>query len=152
MSPFEKHPRRSGSLLSLLAAVILAVTLATASLALAQTPQGPSDPVPAEAGSEPGTDQPAAGATAEDGPTDAREVEAFMDGFVAHQLEDYGDPRRHRLGGQGRRGPLRQGLRARPTSRTDEPVVADETLFRIASTSKLFTATAVMQLVGGGEA
>ena len=35
--------------------------------------------------------------------------------------------------------------------KNDEPVVADETLFRIASTSKLFTATAVMQLVEQGK-
>ncbi len=149
MSPFEKHPRRSGSLLSLLAAVILAVTLATASLALAQTPQGPSDPVPAEAGSEPGTDQPAAGATAEDGPTDAREVEDFMDGFFARQLREEEIPGATVSVVKDGEVIFAKGY-GRADVEEDEPVVADETLFRIASTSKLFTATAVMQLVGGG--
>jgi hypothetical protein len=71
MSLFEKGTGRSGPL-RLLAVVLLAVTLVTGSPALAQTLQGPSSSAPSE---KPSADR---------GPTDEREVEAFLDGYVGH--------------------------------------------------------------------
>ena len=120
--------------LALLALVAVAAMTAMASPALAQSP--PDSP-----GSRP---------SAGGGPTDEREVEAFLDGFFAQQLEG------HKIPG-ATVSVVRDGeiLFAKGYGQADvakgEPVVADETLFRIASTSKLFTSTAVMQLVEEGE-
>jgi CubicO group peptidase (beta-lactamase class C family) len=133
---FEKGPGRSRPL-RLLAVVLLAITLATGSPALAQTPQEPPSSAPSEKGS------------ADRGPTDQRELEAFLDGYLGHQLEDYDIP-------GATVSVVKDGeiLFAKGYGRANvakkEPVVADETLFRIASVSKLFTATAAMQLVEEG--
>ena len=67
--------------------VMLAVTLAMGSPAVAQTPQDPSHQLPAETASEP--DQTPAGAPARKAAhLDGRELEAFMDGYFARQLEE----------------------------------------------------------------
>lgn len=130
------HPRPGP--LRLLAAVLLivafAVAFATSSPALAQAP--PESPSPT----------PPAGR----GPTDEREVEAFLDGVLKQQLEGYRIP-------GATVSVVRDGevLFAKGYGQADvakeKPVVADETLFRIASTSKLFTSTSVMQLVEEGK-
>src|SRR3712207_3306896 len=127
MSLFEKIDPRPG-LRRLLAAVLLAVAFAAGSPALAQSPQD----------------------SASRGPTDEQEVGAFLDGFIAQQLEGYRIP-------GATISVVKDGevLFARGYGQANvekkEPVVADETLFRIASTSKLFTSTAVMQLVDEGK-
>ena len=139
MSPSKKNTRnprtpRPGAIrvvLALLAFVAVVVTTLTGSPALAQTPTEPSDP-------------------AGRGPTDGRELETFLDGFFAQQLEGSKIP-------GATVSVVRDGevLFAKGYGEADveagEPVVADETLFRIASTSKLFTSTAVMQLVEEGK-
>nr|WP_166395124.1 serine hydrolase domain-containing protein [Rubrobacter marinus] len=141
MSPFRKNtadPRtlRTGATrvrLALLAFIAVVVATVTISPALAQAP--PDSPNPA----------PSAGR----GPTDEREVEAFLDGYFAQQLEG------HKIPG-ATVSVVKDGevLFAKGYSEADvargKPVVADETLFRIASTSKLFTSTAAMQLVEEG--
>jgi hypothetical protein len=84
MSPFERQSNRPyRSLLATL--VMLAVTLAADSTAMAQTLQDPSDPPPAEAASESG--QPPGGEPARGFPVEEREVEEFMDEYLARQLE-----------------------------------------------------------------
>ncbi|HJU64830.1 MAG TPA: serine hydrolase domain-containing protein, partial [Gemmatimonadaceae bacterium] len=84
------------------------------------------------------------------GPTDARELESFLDGMMAAHLED------HHVAGAVvsvvRNGQL---LFAKGYGLSDNdkrtPVDAARTLFRIGSVSKLFTWTAVMQLVEQGK-
>lgn len=121
-------------LLALLAFIAVVVSAVTASPAPAQAPSDSPNPAP-PAGS---------------GPADEREVEAFLDGVLEQQLESYKIP-------GATVSVVRDGevLFAKGYGQADvakeEPVVADETLFRIASTSKLFTATAAMQLVEAGE-
>jgi len=147
MSPFEKQRNRPYR--SLLAAlVILAVTLAAGSTALAQAPQDPLDQPPAETASEQG--QPLAGAPARSGTVDGREVEDFMDEFFARQLEEEKIPGATVSVVEDGKVLFTRGY-GQADVQNNEPVVADETLFRIASTSKLFTATAVMQLVEEGK-
>jgi CubicO group peptidase (beta-lactamase class C family) len=138
MSLFEKDTGRSGPLrLLVVAAVLLAVTLATGSLALAQTP-------------DPSTSAPAEKPSADRGPTDEREVEAFLDGYVGHQLEDYDIPGATVSVVKDGEILFVKGYGQANVAKK-EPVVADETLFRIASISKLFTATGVMQLAEEGK-
>ena len=130
-----------------LAAIVVAL-MATSSPGLAQAPSSPGP-----AGTPSGPDGPsveAPGNPREDrGPTDRREVEAFLDGLFARQLEG------HKIPG-ATVSVVKDGevLFAKGYGESDveagRPVVADETLFRIASTSKLFTATAAMQLVEEG--
>jgi len=147
MSPFEKKGNRPYQ--SLLAAlIILAVTLAMGSTAIAQAPQDTSDPPPAEAASEPG--QAPAGAPARSGTVDGRAVEDFMDEYFARQLEEEKIPGATVSVVEDGKALLAKGY-GQADVENNEPVVADETLFRIASTSKLFTATAVMQLVEEGK-
>jgi CubicO group peptidase (beta-lactamase class C family) len=134
---FEKDSGRSGPL-RWLAVVVLAVALATCSPALAQTLQGPSSSAPSE---NPLVDR---------GPTDEREVEAFLDGYVGHQLEDYHIPGATVAVVADGELLFAKGY-GQANVKAEEPVVADEILFRIASISKLFTATAVMQLVEEGK-
>ena len=137
---------RSGGILArlvLLALIAVAAMTITSSpgraQAPSQTPSG-SDGYPAEASENPSEDR---------GPTDGREVEAFLDGFFARQLEG------HKIPG-ATVSVVKDGevLFAKGYGEADvkagKPVVAEETLFRIASTSKLFTATAAMQLVEEG--
>ena len=81
---------------------------------------------------------------------DRAELEAFMDGVMAAQLRD------HHIAGATvsvvRDGALffAKGYGAADV-RQQRPVVADSTMFRIGSISKLFTWTAVMQLVEQGK-
>ena len=84
------------------------------------------------------------------GPTDGREVEAFVDGVVKQQLEGYEIPGATVSVVRGGEILFAKGY-GQADVEAEKPVVADETLFRIASTSKLFTATAVMQLVERGK-
>jgi CubicO group peptidase (beta-lactamase class C family) len=132
---FEKGTGRSGPL-RWLAVVLLAVTLATGSPALAQTLHGPSSS--------------AENPLADRGPNDEREIEAFLDGYVGHQLEDYQIPGATVAVVADGELLFAKGY-GQANVKAEEPVVADETLFRIASISKLFTATAVMQLVEEGK-
>lgn len=132
------------ALLAFIAAVALTVA---ASPGLAQTPQEPSDPAGQPMGSAGAESEvPPAGR----GPTDAREVEAFMDGFFAQQLESSKIP-------GATVSVVKDGevLFAKGYGEADvaegKPVVADETLFRVGSVSKLFTSTAAMQLVEEGK-
>ncbi len=93
--------------------------------------------------------QEAATATAQ-GPTDPKELEAFVDGIMAVQL------RAHNVAGATisvvKDGEL---LFAKGYGYADlksrKPVLADKTLFRPGSVSKLFTWTAVMQLYEQGK-
>lgn len=144
MSLFEKDTGRSGvprwlmALPVLLAVVVMAMT---GSSGLARTPPPSGTPsAPEGASGEP---------SASRGPTDKREVEAFLDRFVARQLKGYKIP-------GATVSVVKDGeiLYAKGYGQADveakEPVVADKTLFKIASISKLFTTTAVMQLVEDG--
>ena len=84
------------------------------------------------------------------GPTDARQLESFLDGLMAAHLED------HHVAGAVvsvvRNGEL---LLAKGYGFSDNdkrtPVDPARTMFRIGSVSKLFTWTAVMQLVEQGK-
>ncbi|MBI5934832.1 MAG: beta-lactamase family protein [Chloroflexi bacterium] len=84
------------------------------------------------------------------GPTDPQEMEAFMDEFIPAQLEE-----NHIPGGTVsvvKDGKLffAKGY-GYADLETKRPVIADQTLFRPGSTSKLFTWTAVMQLAEQGK-
>ena len=84
------------------------------------------------------------------GPTDPREMEAYLDAFIAAQLEEDHIP--GAVVSVVKDGELffskGYGFADLETKR---PVIADQTLFGIGSTSKLFTWTAVMQLVEQGK-
>jgi CubicO group peptidase (beta-lactamase class C family) len=134
---FKEGTGRSGPL-RWLAVVLVAVALATGSPALAQTPQEPPSSAPSEK------------VSADRGPTDEREVEAFLDGYVGHQLEDYNIPGATVSVVKDGEVLFAKGY-GQANIEKKVPVVADETLFRTASISKLFTATAVMQLVEEGQ-
>ncbi len=121
-------------LLALLASIAVVAMAVTSSPGLAQEPPGRAPDDPREVR----------------GPTDAREVEAFMDGFFAQQMESYGIPGATVSVVKDGEVLFAEGY-GKADVKENEPVVADETLFRIASTSKLFTATAVMQLVEEGK-
>lgn len=155
MSLFERYtvhsrtPRSRAvcARLALLALIAVLAMMVTTSPGLAQSSQTP-------AGTPSGPDRSLAKATENPrgvrGPSDGREVEAFLDGFFAQQLEG------HRIPGaavsvvRGGEVLVAKGY-GQADVEAEEPVVADETLFRIASTSKLFTATAVMHLVEEGK-
>ena len=137
MPTFERDTVRRGTRFPVVmgARLALLVSIVVATLAVAASP-----------GLAQAQDPPAPGR----GPTDGREVEAFVDGVIEQQLEGYEIP-------GATVSVVKDGevLFAKGYGEADvakrEPVVADETLFRIASTSKLFTATAVMQLVEEGK-
>jgi CubicO group peptidase (beta-lactamase class C family) len=84
------------------------------------------------------------------GPTDRAELESFLDGVIAAQM------RIHHIPG-ATLVVVKDGevFVAKDYGYADlkshRPVVADETIFRIASVSKLFTWTAVMQLAEAGK-
>ncbi|MGE5642004.1 MAG: serine hydrolase domain-containing protein, partial [Byssovorax cruenta] len=84
------------------------------------------------------------------GPTDEKEVEAFIDGVIAAQLQAYHIP--GAVVSVVREGEL---LFAKGYGFADlenrSPMLADKTLVRPGSTSKLFTWTAVMQLAEQGK-
>jgi CubicO group peptidase (beta-lactamase class C family) len=134
MSRLERTTGWSGALRWLVALlVLLAVVVATSSPALAQPPPVPSNPTPSGERS------------ASRGPADEREVEAFLDEILARQLEDYDIPGATVSVVKDGEVLFAEGYGQADIAK-DEPVVADETLFPMASLSKLFTATAVMQL------
>jgi len=119
----------------LAAAAILIVLGASASQLQEPVPPASGEPAPTDAGS---------------GPRDSAELEAFLDGVMAAHMET------HHIAGATisvvKDGKL---LFAKgygyANVRDKKPVLADRTLFRIASISKLFTWTAVMQLVEQGK-
>jgi CubicO group peptidase (beta-lactamase class C family) len=150
---FEKDSGWSGPLRLLVAtAVMLAVTLAMGSLAPAQTTKDPTGPAP------PATPSALAGSTEGEpgeistsrGPTDERDVEAFLDKCFARQLEDHEIPGATVSVVKDGEILVAKGYGNADVVK-DKPVVADETLFPMASLSKLFTATAVMQLAEEGK-
>ncbi|MFV9630163.1 MAG: serine hydrolase domain-containing protein [Methanosarcinales archaeon] len=84
------------------------------------------------------------------GPTDPQELEAFIDGVMVAQMEAYYIP-------GATISVVKDGelFFAKGYGYADmeygKPVIANETLFRIGSVSKLFTWTAVMQLAEQGK-
>lgn len=143
---YRKGSGRPGPLRSLLVSlVLLAIVLAAGSPGLAQAPPDPSSPAP-ESSADGVSEEPSASR----GPTNEREVEAFLDGFFAQQLEGYRIPGATVSVVRDGEVLFTKGY-GQADVEAEEPVVADETLFRIASVSKLFTSTAVMQLVEEGK-
>lgn len=87
---------------------------------------------------------------AQEGPSDPAELAAFIDGIMATQLED-----KHIAGATiavvvNNKPFFAKGYGYADVA-TKKPVNPDETMFRIGSVSKLFTWTAVMQLVEQGK-
>ncbi|MFX0196016.1 MAG: serine hydrolase domain-containing protein, partial [Candidatus Hodarchaeota archaeon] len=89
-------------------------------------------------------------ATSTSGPTDSKELEVFLDKFFADQMEKLHIP------GVGfalvKDGEIffTKGYGFADLEK-QTPVIPDRTLFRVASISKLFTATAIMQLYEQGK-
>jgi len=84
-----------------------------------------------------------------DGPTDPAEMESFLDAFITAQLAQYEIP--GAAVAVVRDGELFFAKGYGVTdSRSQRPVQADRTLFHAGSVTKLFTWTAVMQLVEQG--
>jgi len=81
---------------------------------------------------------------------DPLEVEAFVDGVMAEQLKSYHIPGATVAVVADGELLFAKGYGYADLA-THRPVVADRTLFRLASVSKLFTWTAVMQLVEKGK-
>lgn len=125
--------------------ILIMFWLVLASLALGQVPTLPA-PIKPEADAQPTITEPPAGAAA----LTAADVEAFLNGIMPLQLA------REDIAGATiaivKDGKL---LFARGYGYADvkakKPVVAEETLFRTGSVGKLFTWTAVMQLVEQGK-
>lgn len=145
MPPSKKDSGHSGVLRWLMAfSIFLTIVLAAGSPGLAQAPPDPASRTP-----EGSTERASEETSANRGSTDKREVEAFLDKSFARQLEDYQIP-------GATVSVVKDGevLFAKGYGQADiearRPVAADETLFRIASITKLFTSTAVMQLVEEG--
>ena len=92
--------------------------------------------------------QKASGSTPD--PTDEQEVEAFLDGYVGHQLEDYYIPGATVSVVKDGEVLFTRGY-GKANVEKGEPVLADKTLFRIASITELFTTTAVMQRAEEGK-
>ena len=134
MSPIEDTGRPVALRLLLVSLVLLAAATVLSSPGLAQS-SDPSNTPPSESSR---------------GPTDEREVEAFFDGYLGHQLEDYDIPGAT-VSVVKDGGVLFAKGYGQASFEKNESVVADETLFRIASITKLFTSTAAMQLVEEGK-
>jgi len=83
-------------------------------------------------------------------PLDATEVEAFFDGLMAAQLEIHHIPGATVALVQGGELLFAKGY-GYANLEERKPVIADRTLFRPGSVSKLFVWTAVMQLVEEGK-
>ncbi|HET9984384.1 MAG TPA: serine hydrolase domain-containing protein [Longimicrobiales bacterium] len=136
-----KKPLWLGSL-SVLPLLVLSAGVA------AQTPVAPA-PAPAPAGSTPTA---ATGVTTapRHGPSDPKEIEAFLDGLMSGQMKE-----KNVAGATV--AVVRDGrvIFAKGYGWADldkhVPVDPEKTLFRIGSVSKLFTWTAVMQLVEQGK-
>lgn len=84
------------------------------------------------------------------GPTDPQELEAFIDGVMAAQMEAYHIPGATISVVKDGELFFAKGY-GYADSESRKPVIANETLFRIGSVSKLFTWTAVMQLAEQGK-
>ena len=89
--------------------------------------------------------QPASSVPRQQGPTDPQELEAFLDPFFAEQMEKLHIPGAVFLLVKDGEIFFTKGYGFADLEKKT-PVVPDKTLFRVASISKLFTATAVMQL------
>lgn len=83
------------------------------------------------------------------GPTDARELERFLDGVLSAQLEEFRIPGAAVVVVRGDQLLVAKGYGHANLDKR-EAVIADETLFRIGSVTKLFTWTALMQLAEQG--
>ena len=84
------------------------------------------------------------------GPTNPQEMEAFIDGVMAAQMEAYHIPGATISVVKDGKLFFAKGY-GYADLESRKPVIANETLFCIASVSKLFTWTAVMQLVEQGK-
>lgn len=82
--------------------------------------------------------------------TDPKELEDFLDGVMSAQLEGYQIPGATVAVVKDGELFFAKGY-GYADLKNREPVVADETLFRVGSVGKVFTATAVMQLVEEGK-
>lgn len=91
-----------------------------------------------------------AGNVSTSGPTDPKELEAFMDGAVNAELMAHHIPGATVAVVKDGKIILAKGYGYADTDKR-RPVVANETLFRVGSVSKLFVWTAVMQLVEQGK-
>lgn len=134
MSPIKDTGHPVVLRLLLVSLVLLAAATVLSSPGLAQS-SGPSNSSPSEDSL---------------GPTDEREVEAFLDGYLGHQLEDYDIPGATVSVVKDGEVLFAKGYGQASLGKNGS-VVADETLFRIASITKLFTSTAAMQLVEEGK-
>jgi CubicO group peptidase (beta-lactamase class C family) len=83
------------------------------------------------------------------GPTDPQELEAFLDAFFAEQMEALHVPGAVFILVKDGETFFTKGYGFADLE-SQRPVIPDETLFRVGSVSKLFTATAIMQLVEQG--
>ena len=83
------------------------------------------------------------------GPTDPQELEAFLDAFFAEQMEALHIPGAVFISVKDGETFFTKGYGFADLE-SQRPVIPDETLFRVGSVSKLFTATAIMQLVEQG--
>jgi CubicO group peptidase (beta-lactamase class C family) len=119
---------RSRPLLRLATLVALLVAVTSAPVLAQTSSRGPSE-----------------NSSAGRGPADSGEVERFMDKTITRQLEEYRIPGATVSVVKEGKVLLAKGY-GRADVAKDEPVSADGTTFKIASVSKLFTATAVMQL------
>ncbi|RCV62916.1 CubicO group peptidase, beta-lactamase class C family [Methanophagales archaeon] len=88
--------------------------------------------------------------TNQQGPTDPRELEAFIDGVMAAQMEAYHIPGATISVVKDGKLFFAKGY-GYADLESRKPVIANESLFRVGSVSKLFTWTAVMQLAEQGK-
>jgi CubicO group peptidase (beta-lactamase class C family) len=120
--------------------VLLFITLLFGESALAQQPTAPS----------PGSPDPAPPQQEDSQLADPEELETFLDGIMSTQLETHNIPGATVSVVKDGEPFFAKGYGFADVERR-EPVVADETLFRMGSVNKLFTATAVMQLAEEGQ-
>ena len=133
-------------LVAMLGVVQLLVLSAGASGVGAQAPVAPGPrPAPATAAVAP-----AQSADARRGPTDPREVEAFLDGLMEGQMKAKNIAGATVAVVRDGRILFSKGYGWADLA-THRPVSAESTLFRIGSVSKLFTWTAIMQQVEAGK-
>src|SRR6266481_1569214 len=85
-----------------------------------------------------------------DGPTDAAEVESFLDGLLGGLMDNYHTPGAVAVVVKDGAVFFAKGYGVADVE-TRRPVDPNRTQFRVASVSKLFTATSVMQLVETGK-
>jgi CubicO group peptidase (beta-lactamase class C family) len=142
------------SLRLMLATLLLATVFTTPRNASAQVPPKPAAVPPASASTAamPATTAPPASAATSTGPATlgAQDLRTFFDGLVPYMLK-----RNDIAGGvvavvKDGKLVFAQGYGYADVAKRT-PVVADKTLFRIGSISKLFTWTAVMQQVAAGK-